>query len=82
VLYLQARVRLTTLWLIFVAVLGPGVRREAEGRDRVAAAAADQGPGPGGGLVEGGIGQGSSDKLSKYQILIFFNAPGTAGSNN
>ena len=53
----------------FVPVSGPGgKRREAEGRDRVAAAA-DQGPEPGGGLEEGGTGQGSRDKILKTKIV-------------
>ena len=58
----------------FIPVSGPEVRRrEAEGRDQVAAAVADQDPGRGGGLLEGGIGQGSRYKLLKIKtVLIFF----------
>jgi len=51
---------------ISVAIVGTRVRRGAEGQDRVAAAAAGQDPEPGGGLVEGGIGQGSSDKILNH----------------
>jgi len=52
--------------LFSVAIVGTRVRRGAEGQDRVAAAAAGQDPEPGGGLVEGGIGQGSSDKILNH----------------
>ena len=50
--------------LFSVAIVGTRVRRGAEGQDRVAAAGQD--PEPGGGLVEGGIGQGSSDKILNH----------------
>ena len=46
--------------LLSLAILGPKERRGAEGQGRVAAAAGRD-PGPGGGLVRGGIGQGSRD---------------------
>lgn len=49
--------------LFSVAIVGTRVRRGAEGQARVAAAAAGQDPEHGGGLVEGGIGQGFSDKI-------------------